>query len=117
MRLSINRHEDERRTLREWLSDIPVKRCKVIETKKKSILGNHYHNNSDSVFFMMKGKARYELKPNREGAKVDMGWMFEDDCIFVPRGVIHTFEVWDNSILLEAASEPYNKEDEIQITK
>ena len=52
MRLHPIRHEDDRRILTEYISDIPFKRAKVIETKGKVTLGKHYHNNNDSVFYM-----------------------------------------------------------------
>lgn len=117
MKLNPTKHEDHRRILTEWISDIPVKRCKIIEMKEKGELGNHYHNNSDSVFFLMKGKGFYKLKPPRREAKLHRSWMFEGDCIFVPRGVVHTFTLWPGSILLEACSEPYNGNDEIQYTE
>ncbi len=117
MILPVVTHEDKRRRLIEYISDIPFKRAKVIKVKgEKCILGKHYHNNNDSVFYMLSGKASYVLKPNRPNAKIEQGWIFDEECIFVPRGVVHTFTVYPHSILLEAASEPFNKEDEIQVT-
>ena len=44
-------------------------------------------------------------------------WMFEGDCKFVPAGVVHTFELREDTILLEAASEIYDPQDEIQVTE
>lgn len=114
MRINTNKHEDERRVMTEWISNTPFKRCKVLETKTKCFLGKHYHNNSDSMFYMLRGKGIVVLKPSNE-ARFSRDWMFEGDCIFVPRGIIHTFELFPNTILLEASSEPYDKQDEIQV--
>jgi len=111
----INKHEDERRTLIEWHSGAPMKRCKIIEVKGYAVLGQHYHLKSDSVFHVYKGKGTYELKePGFHGKIKGKGWMFEGESLFVPRGMVHTLEMYPGSILLEAASEIYDKEDEIQ---
>lgn len=117
MNLPTTRHEDERRVLTEYIKDIPFRRAKVLETKKKCVLGNHYHLNSDSVFYVLKGKCSYTLKSRHPRKGMTRGWLFEGECIFVSRGVIHTFTVWPDTIILEAASEPFDKNDEIQATE
>jgi len=114
MKLKPIKHEDMRRTLVEYISGIPFKRAKVLEVKQTSVLGKHYHKENDSVFYLFKGSGRYYLKP-LDGAP-DSGIMLEGDCLFVPRNVIHTFELEAGSIMLETSSEIYNKNDEIQVT-
>lgn len=95
-----------------------MKRSKVIIVKKKSVIGKHYHNNSDSVFYFLKGKAVCTLKSSHKSdAPSTREWLFEGDCVFVPRGVIHTFQVWPETVILESATEPYNYEDEIPVTE
>lgn len=116
MRLNTVKHEDSRRILTEWISDIPVKRCKVLEVKEKSVLGKHYHNDSDNIFYMVRGKGSYILRSSTTDF-YERDWLYEGDCLFVPRGIIHTFELYPGTILLEAATEPYNKNDEIQATE
>ena len=116
MNLPITKHEDDRRILTEWLSDIPVKRCKIIEVKQKCTLGNHYHLKNDNVFYMFKGKGQYTLKNVKTG-KIERGWLFENEAMFVKRGTIHTFVMYPDSIMMEAATEIYDKEDEIQVTE
>lgn len=117
MKLPITRHEDERRILIEWIKDIPFKRCKVLIVKKKAVLGKHYHNNSDNVFYMLKGKGIMTLKSAHSStARITREWLFEGDCRFVPRGVIHRFELFPDTVLLESATEPYDTQDEIQVT-
>jgi mannose-6-phosphate isomerase-like protein (cupin superfamily) len=111
------RHEDERRILTEYVKDIPFKRAKVIEVKQRCQIGNHYHEKSDSVFYLLKGKAKYQFEPINPNSRREVGWMFEGDCEFVPRNVAHTFDVWAGTILLELASEPYEAKDEIPFIK
>lgn len=117
MRLPVTRHEDDRRVLTEYISNIPFKRAKVIESKGKVTLGKHYHKNNDSVFFVLKGKTSYHLKSAHSStAKESRGWLFEGECLFVPRGIIHTFNLLPSTIMLESATEPYDKEDEISVS-
>ena len=117
MQIQPIRHEDERRILIEWNKDIPMKRSKVLIVKQKSVLGKHYHNNSDSIFYILKGKCILTTRmANREDAPVHRKWLFEGDCEFVPRGVIHRFEVFPDTVMLESATEPFNNNDEIQVT-
>ena len=116
MKIIPHRHEDDRRILWEWNKDIPMKRCKAIETKGKVTLGKHYHLKSDSVFFIFKGKGLCILQ-DLKGEVIKRDWMFEGDCQFVPREVVHTFELLPDTIMLEAASEPYDKTDEIPFTQ
>ena len=118
MKLQPIRHEDDRRVLTEYISDIPFRRAKVLEVKKKCVLGRHYHNDNDSVFYVLKGKGVVELQSaHSRQAHIKRDWMFEGDCLFVARGIIHTFTLYPGTIMLECATLPFNEKDEIQITK
>jgi len=117
MNLPIIKHEDNRRILTEWISNTPVKRCKVIETKVKCTLGKHYHNKCDSFFYMLKGKTQYSLLEPNTKKVLKRDWLFEGEGISVSKGIVHVFNMFPNTIMLEAATEPYDKEDEIQITE
>ncbi len=115
MKLQPIRHEDERRVLTEYISGISFKRAKVLEVKVKSKLGRHYHKKNDSVFFLLKGEGIYSLQPL--GGLIEEATFKEGDCLFVPRNVIHTFELDAGSIMLETSTETYDKEDEISATE
>lgn len=105
------RHEDNRRVLVEWVKDLPIRCIKTIFVKDDSPLGNHYHLKKDEVFYLLKGKGTVILTTKTNQTRQ---WMFEGECIFVPRGTIHTFNLFPDSILLEAATEPYDPVDEIR---
>ncbi len=111
MNQPVIKHEDKRRILVEWIKDIPVKSLKTIYVKEKTPLGNHYHLQKDEIFFVAKGKGNYVLTKDN---KQQRGWLFEGEALFVERGTIHTFIMYPESILLEAATEPYNPIDEIR---
>lgn len=116
MRLQTYRHEDKRRTLTEWVKDIPIRCVKTIHVKEKIPLGRHYHDNKDEIFYLLKGRGRMFLKSaHKHDALLHKSWVFEGDCIYVQRGTIHVFELLPDSILLEAATESYNEKDEISV--
>ncbi len=111
MTLPVTIHDDRRRTLVEWINDFPVKCVKTIYVKEKSDLGNHWHAKKDEVFFVAKGKGLCILTTDISQTRE---WLYEGDCVFVGRGTIHTFTMYPDSILLEAATEPYEPSDEIR---
>ena len=111
MNLQVIKHEDHRRTLIEWIKDIPVCSLKTIYVKGKFDLGNHYHLHKDEIFSVAKGKGSYVLTTKKGQTR---GWLFEGEALFVERGTIHTFTMYPDSILLEAATAPYDPIDEIR---
>ena len=116
MKLQTYRHDDKRRTLIEWVKDTPIRSIKTILVKEKIPLGRHYHDNKDEIFYLLKGRGRMFLKSAHDSkAVLHKSWVFEGDCIYVQRGTIHVFELLPDSILLEAATEPYNEKDEIAV--
>lgn len=111
MNLKPQKHEDNRRILVEWVHDMPIKAVKHIFVKEKIALGNHYHLKKDEVFHLLKGKGTVMLTTKDSHTR---DWMFEGETVYVPRGTIHTFLLYPDSILLEAATEPYDPSDEIR---
>lgn len=103
------KHEDDRRILTEWISNSEVRTCKILEVKQDSVLGNHYHNKKVDTFYLLKGYGTYKIGDEE-------GIMYEGKCLRAEIGQPHTFSLRAGSILLESASTPYDKEDEIQIT-
>lgn len=103
--LPTNRHDDERRTLIEWIQDFPVRSCKVVVAKGECLVGNHYHKNKDEIFYLLKGSGEVELDGLWETLNIG-------DVIYIPAGMRHSFELTDGSILLGASTKPYDKDDE-----
>jgi quercetin dioxygenase-like cupin family protein len=55
-------HEDERRTLSAMFNgDFTAEQIKIIDIKKDSTLGNHYHNYRET-FYVLDGKAFYTVE-------------------------------------------------------
>lgn len=110
MKSPIVKHEDERRTLIEWVKDVPFKSAKIVIAKNELPLGEHYHKNKDEVFYLLAGKGTMTL----DGV---MSEFSEGDCIFIKRGTMHTFILSAGSILLGVGTEPFDPHDEIQSIK
>jgi mannose-6-phosphate isomerase-like protein (cupin superfamily) len=99
-----HKHEDERRILIEWVRDYPVRFCKAIIIKSGTEIGDHYHKEKEEIFYLLKGMGTVAL----DGATRDFK---EGDCIFIPKGQNHSFKLEEGSILLGAATKPYDPKD------
>ena len=101
-------HEDERRSLIEWITDMPFRSAKVVIAKKDSVIGDHYHNKKEEVFFLLSGRARRVVVGDVEefGVTAPKKW-------FAGRGVHHIFELEKGAVLLTAATGVFDPDDEI----
>ena len=103
--LPVTTHEDERRTLIEWVKDFPVRSCKVVITKSPQSIGNHYHKNKDEIFYLLKGSGEF----TQDGETSSLN---EGDVVYVPAGSEHSFKLSEGAILLGAATKPFDENDE-----
>lgn len=106
MNLPVTKHEDHRRTLIEWVNDFPIRSCKVVIPHFGFDIGDHHHLKKDEIFYLLKGYGQVKLDGDKH-------YFREGDCILVKRGVRHSFNLAEGSILLGAATEPFDKDDEI----
>jgi mannose-6-phosphate isomerase-like protein (cupin superfamily) len=110
MKLQTIKHEDDRRVLIEWISDFHIRNCKVLVVKKDCELGNHYHEVKIDTFLLLKGSGTYKIGDEE-------GILEEGGCYRALQNQPHTFTLKAGSILLEASTMPYDKDDEIQVIK
>jgi len=108
MQNSVTKHEDNRRTLTEWIANFPITTIKILEVKEECELGNHYHKLKQDFFYLLKGKGTYVI--GNEHGEIKVG-----DSLTARPFEVHTFFLKKGSILLEASTTPYDKEDEISI--
>lgn len=104
--LPVTKHDDQRRTLIEYVQNLPIRSCKALLIKEDTTVGNHYHKFKDEVFYLLKGYGSVLLG---EG---EMHPLQEGDIVYAPRGVKHIFNLHKDSILLEAGSEPFDPNDD-----
>jgi mannose-6-phosphate isomerase-like protein (cupin superfamily) len=99
------KHEDNRRTLIEWIQDAPVRSCKIVIAKEDTEIGGHHHDKKDEIFYLLSGKGEYKLD-EAEFAPLNK-------VLYIRRGTKHSFRLSKDSVLLGAATEPFNPNDEI----
>ena len=109
MKLPIEKHEDDRRTLIEWVKDFPIRTCKVLVMKKDGELGNHYHRRKVDIFYLLRGSGEYKI------GKDDWQEFNEGDCLMAEIFKPHSFKLKKDSILLEASSKSFDPKDEIKL--
>ncbi len=99
-------HEDERRTLIEWANG-NFKECKVVKAKVDCLVGQHWHAKKDEVFFLFSGHVYFVVVGDKSWGEIDAPFLWQ-----VPRGTYHAFDLKAGAVLLGAATELYDKDDE-----
>ena len=103
-------HSDERRDLFELfnkksLGFIP-KQIKIINIKKDSILGNHYHKYKE-FFYIMKGSAIYYLVDvKNKNNKVTVG-LTKGDILVINKNIAHKVDMKKGTITIEGTEKAY----------
>ena len=105
--LPITKHIDNRRTLIEWISDFPIRTCKVLIIHSDLEIGNHYHKEKEEIFYLLKGKGTLTVDGEEKPFK-------ENDVIHIPKNTKHTFKLKKGSILLGAGTSPFNQNDDYE---
>lgn len=95
-------HEDERRTLESWAE------AKVITSKQHCVLGDHYHKLKTEKFILSYGEASAVL--DGEDKPMEIG-----KIITVIPGVVHSFILKKDSVLIGLCSHPYDPTDDYKI--
>ena len=99
-------HEDERRKLTAIFNDdFNAKQVKIIEVKKDSILGNHYHTYRE-LFYILKGSGVFHLVDIKTGGKSIVPLMEGVRLIIAPE-IAHKVEMKEGTISIEATEFPY----------
>lgn len=101
------KHEDERRTLVEVISDEQVRSVKVLYAKAGCVVGDHHHDKKDERFYLISGSGTATI--GDKTFPMECGVLYE-----LNRGTYHKFELTEGSVLLGTASEPFNQDDEIK---
>jgi len=106
-------HEDKRRKLSAIFNgDFTAKQVKVIEVKKDSILGNHYHPYSE-LFYVFKGQANYTLVSIKKGERQIVKLKTGDRLIIGPE-VAHKVDMRKGTVMIEATEKPYMPESSVR---
>jgi mannose-6-phosphate isomerase-like protein (cupin superfamily) len=106
---AVDSHEDERRILTSIFNgDFVGKQAKVLEIKKASTLGNHYHLFRE-LFFVLKGGGTYTFESVESGLQHVISVKPGDRLIIAPK-VAHKGELKAGTIMIEATEEVFTPE-------
>lgn len=103
------KHEDNRRIIYDWAQG-NFKSCKAVIVKEEIPIGDHYHKNKEEHFFLVSGQF-LELKI---GAEISYN-VSAPYSIIIPKNTYHKFTCKTGSILLCAATEFFDINDEIKL--
>lgn len=108
--MSLITHNDNRRTIYDFAQG-NFKSLKAVVIKERVAVGDHYHNNKDEVFFLAVGC----IEELTIGEKVVKD-IFPPYLIEVTRGLYHKFICTPGTIIFGAATEEFDKNDEIKLS-
>lgn len=106
-------HEDERRSLSILFNNTKLdshqkfhpNQIKIINIKKDSVLGNHYHDYSE-FFYCIVGEADYTfidiITKEREEIKLRPG-----ELIIINDGIAHKAHMKEGTVMIEGTEFPY----------
>lgn len=95
-------HQDERGKIKDIIEQIDFNGATIIESKKGSIRGNHYHKKTIQYIFVLSGKLKAKSKKVNESmveVVVQPG-----DLISHEKLEVHCFEAIEDSLFLVLSS-------------
>lgn len=102
------KHEDSRRVIYDW-AEGDFKNCKAVIVSAEIAIGDHYHLKKEEQFFLLQGCFKVLQLGDSILHNVEAPYK-----VVVPVGVYHKFICTVGSILLGAATAPFDPEDEIR---
>ena len=95
-------HQDERGSITDIIEQLDFNGATIIESKKGSIRGNHYHKETIQYIYIINGKLKAKSKKVNE-AMVEIT-VFPGDLISHEPLEAHCFEAIENSLFLVLSS-------------
>lgn len=100
--------EDERRKLSEFGNGGTWKVCKVLEFKKDSWVGAHFHKKKDEMFLLLEGSGTFVVEENTSIQHAPFS-------VLVSAGQYHAFKLEKGSVLICLASQEHDPKDDYKI--
>ena len=104
-------HEDERGVLKQ-LVHTGFKQVNYVFSCKGSSRGGHYHIKNDELFFIISGKFNLRLEKGEIKEEYELG---EGSFFLIPRGVTHSFDYTEDTMLISMYSNGVEMDDGMDI--
>ena len=106
-------HKDDRGGIYGISNNFVLEELNIIESKKETIRGNHYHKKSTELFFIIKGEVeviiqKIDKKGNFIGPK-SRHIVKKNDIFIIEPYLIHTFRIIKDSKWLNAMSKKHDQ--------
>lgn len=102
--------DDNRRRIISILNgELGVRDIHILEMKKESILGNHWHTYPE-MMYILRGKGHWWLKHMITGEKEEID-LEAGDIMFKTGFIAHTAEVSEDAVILDGSCESWIEED------
>lgn len=104
-------HGDERRIISEFNSPAGDFSIQQFEIKKEIPLGNHYHNEKDEIFVILKGGGYVILQNTKEKKEKETTLLETGSVVYVPKNTAHTFVLEEGSEMICFSTKAFDKDD------
>ncbi len=97
----------------EWDTALNPTQWSVVESEPGTLRGMHLHRRHDEYFLVLKGHASVGLRDLRPDSPTEGAWALYDlrgdalTCLSFPRGILHGWYFYEQSLHLQAVSENY----------
>ena len=106
-----DRHEDERRLLTSIFNgDFTAQQVKILEVKRDSVLGEHYHLYQE-MFYLLRGRTVTVELQDIESKRSTTLILAAGERLVIPPKVAHTFHVTADVVLIACTDQKYTGHD------
>lgn len=96
---------DERGAISDILDDVAILHTGIINSKKGTVRGNHYHIKQTQYNYIISGKVKLITWQIKEPKKLTENILSSGDLVFIPAGVAHRMEFLEDTVFLDMNSE------------
>jgi len=103
-------HEDDRRILTEIFNgDFEIRNINILEIKKDSVLGNHYHNDRE-IFYLLEGEGSIIFVDIKNGEREEAKFLKGERIIMAPK-IAHKLFLKKGSLFMTGKEKGFSQGD------
>jgi dTDP-4-dehydrorhamnose 3,5-epimerase-like enzyme len=101
--------EDPRGLMAQVENGREFKHLLVLESKKNSVRGNHYHEKKQEWFYLASGKCRFAFENVKTRERFEEV-LSPGEKVFIPPHIAHAILALEDSVLVEYSMQVFNPE-------